>query len=67
MKPDASKHDPRPEYLRALLERAGLSQRQAAMKIGISDRVMRYYVSDVSSATYRPAPYPVQYALEQLA
>jgi transcriptional regulator with XRE-family HTH domain len=67
MKPDASKHDPRPEYLRALLERAGLSQRQAAMKLGISDRVMRYYVSDVSSSTYRPAPYPVQYALERLA
>lgn len=67
MKPDASKHDPRPEYLRALLERAGLSQRQAAQRIGISDRVMRYYVSDVQSETYRPAPYAVQYALESLA
>lgn len=62
MKPDASQHDPRPEYLRALLEQAGLSQREAARRIGISERVMRYYV-----AGERVAPYPVQYALQMLA
>lgn len=64
--PDASKHDPRPEYLRALLKQAGLSQRAAARRIGISDRVMRYYLAG-ESAGYRPAPYPVQFALEALA
>lgn len=66
MTPDASKHDPRPEYLRALLKQAGVSQRAAARRIGISDRVMRYYLAG-KSAGYRPAPYPVQFALEALA
>lgn len=60
--PDASNHDPRPEYLRALLDQAGVSQRAAARRIGISERMMRYYI-----AGERKAPYPVQYAIEQLA
>lgn len=67
MKPDSSLHDPRPEYLRALLESAGLSQREAARRIGVSERVMRYYLADPSTGDYRCAPYPVQFALEQLA
>lgn len=66
-KPDATKHDPRPEYLRALLYDAGISQREAARLIGVSDRVMRYYLSSQLAINYRPAPYTVQYALEQLA
>jgi len=66
MTPDASKHNPRPEYLRALLQQAGLSQRAAARRIGISDRVLRYYLA-AESADHRPAPYPVQFALEALA
>ena len=65
MIPDATRHNPDPAYLRGLVERAGLSQRQAAREIGISDRMMRYYLD--SGATGRPAPYPVQYALESLA
>ena len=64
MKPDASRHDPRPAYLRALLEKAGVSQQEAARLLGISARMMRYYVADADN---RPAPYPVQYALEQLS
>lgn len=67
MKPDASQHNPDPRYLRGLLDSAGLTQRQAAQLMGISDRVMRYYLSDEVSATFRPAPYPVQFALECLA
>lgn len=67
MKPDATRHDPRPDYLRALLERAGLSQREAARRIGISERLMRYYLADPVTADARTAPYTVQYALEQLA
>jgi transcriptional regulator with XRE-family HTH domain len=66
MTPDASKHDPRPEYLRALLQQAGLSQRAAARRIGISERMMRYYLA-ADEADHRPAPYPVQFALEALA
>ena len=66
MIPDATKHDPSPEYLRALLARAGLSQREAARRIGVSERVMRYYLAP-EAADYRPAPYVVQYALESLS
>ncbi|MEC7472920.1 MAG: hypothetical protein VX946_06125 [Pseudomonadota bacterium] len=67
MKPDASNHNPDPRYLRGLLESAAVSQRQAAQLLGISDRVMRYYLSDEGSDSFRPAPYTVQFALEQLA
>lgn len=66
MTPDASKHDPRPEYLRALLDQAGLSQREAARRIGVSERMMRYYLAD-ETADHRPAPYPVQFAIESLS
>lgn len=66
MKPNASTHNPDPRYLRGLLDRAGLTQKQAADLLGISDRVMRYYLSDTDSATYRAAPYPVQFAMECL-
>lgn len=59
--PDATKHNPAPDYLRGLLESADLSQREAARRIGISERVMRYYL-----AGEREAPYPVQFALEAL-
>ena len=65
MTPDATKHNPDPAYLRGLLQRAGVSQREAARRIGISERVMRYYLAP-ESADYRPAPYVVQYALESL-
>ena len=41
MKPDASHHDPRPEYLRALLADAGLTQREAAERLGVDPRTMR--------------------------
>jgi hypothetical protein len=66
MKPNAITHNPDPHYLRGLLEQAGISQRQAAEAIGISDRAMRYYLSEVDHPTYRAAPYPVQFALECL-
>lgn len=66
-KPDASHHNPDPRYLRGLLDAAGITQRQAAQLLGISDRVMRYYVSDEASESYRAAPYTVQFALECLA
>lgn len=66
MKPDATKHNPDPRYLRGLLESAGLSQREAARRIAVSERMMRYYLAD-ESADHKPAPYLVQYALEQLA
>lgn len=68
MKPDATNHDPAPDYLRSLIEAAGLSQREAAKRIGISERQMRYYLAEPgATARSAEAPYPVQYALEALA
>ena len=65
--PDASRHDPRPEYLRALLASAGLSQRAAADLIGVDQRTMRYYLAAEDAQRRASAPYCVQYALEMLA
>lgn len=64
-KPDATRHNPESEYLRYLITRAGLTQRAAAQQIGISERLLRYYLAG-GTAGYRPAPYPVQFALESL-
>ncbi len=66
-KPDATLHNPAPDYLRGLLDKAGLSQRKAAHTLGVSERMMRYYLVPADNADYREAPYVVQYALEQLA
>ena len=66
MKPCASKHNPDPARLRALLAAAGLSQREAARRLGVSDRTMRYYLS-TDPAAWKPAPYSVQFALEAMA
>ena len=65
-KPDASTHDPDPAYLRSLIADAGLSIRATARRLGISERMMRYYVAD-EAGDHRSAPYAVQYALEALA
>lgn len=45
MKPDASKHNPDPAYLRLLLKQAGVSQVEAARAIGVTERMMRYYLA----------------------
>lgn len=66
-KPDASNYNPNPDYLRGLLDQAGLTQLEAAQLLGISDRVLRYYLSDEGSKSYREASYTVQFALECLA
>lgn len=67
MKPDATEHDPRPEYLRWLIDKAGLSQREAALIIGIDERALRRYLASRDARYWQDAPYPVQYAIEQLA
>jgi hypothetical protein len=66
MRPDANKHNSDPNYLRSLIKRAQLSQREAARRIGITERMMRYHLS-LNSRSYIPAPYSVQFALECLA
>jgi len=60
-KPDIDLHNPSPDYLRSLIEGAGLSQRGVARTIGISERQLRYYL-----VGRYPCPYIVQYAIEGL-
>ena len=48
------------DYVRELLSKAGVSQREAARRLGVSERTMRHYVE-------RGAPYTVQFCLEALA
>lgn len=64
--PDSSKHNPDPAYLRGLIEKAGISQREAARRLGIAERAMRCYLADRSTKSALPAPYIVQFALEHL-
>jgi hypothetical protein len=66
IRPNYENYNPDPYYIRKLLDIAGESQRSAAKLIGITPRTMRYYVS-LDPGCYRPAPYPVQFALECLA
>lgn len=63
MKPDArTSYNTSPVYLRLLIERAGISQREAARRLGCSDRAIRYWL-----AGQEAIPYSAQYALEALA
>lgn len=66
MKPNAKNHDPCPIYIRELIQRTGMIGEDVAARIGISVRMLRYYTAPVGG-DWRPAPYLVQYALEQLA
>ena len=64
MRPDATKHNPSPSYLRQLLRRTGLSQREAAEMIGLPLRTLEDFLSAKCKAR---ADYRTQFALEVLA
>lgn len=63
MKPDASKHNPDPDYIRQLVLATGMSKEQVAARLGISLRSLDYYLSEQK---VRVAPYAIQFCLEQL-
>jgi hypothetical protein len=67
MMPDASKHNPDPEYLRGLIKQASISIREAARRIGINERLLRMYLADRQSKSAQNCTYPVQFCLEMLA
>ena len=68
MKPNAKEHyNPDPDYLRSLIDRAGLTQAKAAELVGVEARTMRRYLALQGSDSYKQAPYAIQYALEILA
>lgn len=64
MTPDARHHNPDPVYLRELMRRTGLSQREVAARLGMGARMLRYYLAEEGK---HRAPYAVQYCLEVLA
>jgi DNA-binding transcriptional regulator YiaG len=61
MKPNAKNHNQDPMYIRDLLNKANLSQRQFAKLIDVNDRTVRYWVAEPS------IPYTAQFCLESLA
>ncbi|MGE5877199.1 hypothetical protein [Klebsiella quasipneumoniae] len=68
LKPDPTAYNPSPDYLRALLASAGVSQSEAARLLRIDPRTMRSYLSDAAAVSRSSrAPYAVQFALESLA
>ena len=60
MTPDATKHNPSPEYARKLFRRTGLTQSACAVRLGIGLRTLKRHLAE-------GAPYVVQFALEALA
>ena len=62
IRPDAANHRPGDaKYVRQLIEASGLSQTDAAFRIGVTPRTMRKWLEGA------PIKYPAQYALERLA
>ncbi len=62
MTPDVKHLNQDTDYLRGLIAKTGLSQREAATRLGVPIRQMRYYLNND-----KPCPYTVQFALECLA
>jgi hypothetical protein len=65
--PDARQHNPDPQYLRELIAKAGISQREAARRIGIDERLLRMYLANREANSAQNCTYPVQFCLEALA
>ena len=61
MKPDASRYDPRPEYLAELIGSTGLTQAVLAARIGVDERTIRRWLSGQRQFNYRD-----QFAIECL-
>jgi len=66
-KPNIENHNPDPQYLRGLIDKTGLSQRECARRLGISPRALRQYITHEYNSSYEPVPYTTQYGLEGLA
>jgi len=59
MMPDASTHNPSPEYCRDLIDSTGMTRPVLAKKLGMDERTLRRYLSGE-----RKFPYPIQFMLE---
>lgn len=65
MRPDVINHRPDPTYLRELIAKIGLPQRQIARGLGVDETLFRKYITHPDNSGYRECPYLVQFALEQ--
>ena len=59
-----SQYNPSPAYIRGLVARIGLSQRLLADELGVTSRIVRYWLNDDGKVKI---PYVYQFALECLA
>jgi transcriptional regulator with XRE-family HTH domain len=57
-------HRPDPVYLRGLIARSGLTQREVARRLGVEPRTVRRWLTDPPQVQ---CPYSAQVALETLA
>lgn len=64
MRPDVINHRPDPTYLRELIAKIGLPQRQIARGLGVDETLFRKYITHPDNSSYRECPYLVQFALE---
>lgn len=60
--PDVTRYNPDPIYIGQLIDATGLSQLELAARLGVSDRIVRYWTSGEQDITYL-----AQFALECLA
>jgi len=67
MTPDSANHATSPEYIRSLIMRTGLTKRECARRLGITDRALRYYCAPIGAKRWDACPYLVQFGLECLA
>ena len=65
MTPDARNYRKDTFYFRELIEKAGLTQRAAALLVGVPERTMRDYLNPKKENSM--PPYSVQFCLECLA
>lgn len=67
IKPNASLYNPCPDYLNVLIRNTGLSKKEIAEKVGMTERGLAFNVMDQYSKNYRRANYALQFSIECLA
>ncbi len=65
MMPNARFYNKDPMYLRYLIDKAGITQRKAALLVGVPERTMRDYLNPKKTKSI--APYSVQFCLQCLS